>query len=362
MADVNDHKMTVSPVTSTFRIPGPGPIWLAKQALIGTHWSHLTVTPVDLSGKWILITGANNGIGRDAALQFAAWGASIILACRDPPPTEIHPEDVVKECYQKAVDAGYMSASFEWWQVDMADLSSVKALGKKWLATSRPLDILCNNAGMTERGKPVITKDGFDVVHVVNFLSHVLLTMTVLPSIAAAHAPRIICTTSNMQYHGIFDLSNANNGIRSYPNSKLYFQTWLTEFQHRCLQTHKYKHITINGVHPGYVKTGIWTESKKTKDRWAANILNFLLPYVGISSQQGSLAITHAATAPEAGPDPSIQGVGHIEGNGGGRFYSRTWTIDAMPQTHDPRARTALWKFVDEELRYTGLGSLAALD
>ena len=53
------------------------------------------VPPVDLTGKWILISGANNGIGKEAAITFASWGADLVLACREPRSNECHPMDVV---------------------------------------------------------------------------------------------------------------------------------------------------------------------------------------------------------------------------------------------------------------------------
>jgi NAD(P)-dependent dehydrogenase (short-subunit alcohol dehydrogenase family) len=102
---------------------------------------------VDLTGKWIVISGSNNGIGREAALQFAAWGGNLILACRDPPPRETHPTKVVEECKEKAKEAGHTDTTIEWWELDCAKLGSVEAFAKRWLDTGRALDILCNNAG-----------------------------------------------------------------------------------------------------------------------------------------------------------------------------------------------------------------------
>lgn len=54
------------------------------------------------------------------------------------------------------------------------------------------------------------TKDGFEIIHQVNFLSHVLLTLSILPSIAKAKEPRIVCTTSCFHFPGKFDLTNFN--------------------------------------------------------------------------------------------------------------------------------------------------------
>jgi NAD(P)-dependent dehydrogenase (short-subunit alcohol dehydrogenase family) len=143
------------------------------QAGRGTNTTFLTdqhVPGADLTGKWIIITGSNNGVGFEAAKSFASWGANLILACREPPAWELHPTAAVNECKDLATANGH-SSSIEWWPIDMADLSSVEAFAQKWLQCDRALDILCNNAGIAEPTQQTrITKDGFQAVHQVRFL------------------------------------------------------------------------------------------------------------------------------------------------------------------------------------------------
>lgn len=128
---------------------------------------------VDLTDKWVIISGSNNGIGREAALAFARMGANIILACRNPPPTENHPDSVVAECVTEAKKLNHNS-TIEWWMFDGADLGSVETFARRWLDTGRPLDILCNNAGIgsSPGGSNVfLTKDGFEIIHQVRDFS-----------------------------------------------------------------------------------------------------------------------------------------------------------------------------------------------
>jgi len=126
------------------------------------------VPHVDLSGKWVIISGANNGIGKEAAITFASWGANVVLACRDSAPHEGHPMDAVELCKAAAKMNGHVS-DIEWWKLDCADLASVEAVARRWLDTGRPLDILCNNAGVGSSpggNKEVFkTKDGFEFIH-----------------------------------------------------------------------------------------------------------------------------------------------------------------------------------------------------
>jgi hypothetical protein len=72
--------------TQTSSLPTASPLWRLWQGARGLEGSHITLPDAECCGKWIVITGGNNGIGREAALQFASSGASIILGCRQPPP------------------------------------------------------------------------------------------------------------------------------------------------------------------------------------------------------------------------------------------------------------------------------------
>jgi hypothetical protein len=72
--------------------------WAKSKAKLGSNSEFLTVPPADLKGKRIIITGSNSGIGREAALQFAAWGANLVLGCRpNAPAHEVGPDVVVRE-------------------------------------------------------------------------------------------------------------------------------------------------------------------------------------------------------------------------------------------------------------------------
>lgn len=153
-------------IASGDQIPVPSQWWCKWQALKGTHFLHLPTPVADLRGRNVIISGGNSGIGREAALQFARYGASIVLACRRPPPHEPNPDDVVNECKAAARDAGHLDSTIEWWECDMASFASVEAFAKRWLGTSRSIDILCNNAGIPgASGQVILTKDGKEIVH-----------------------------------------------------------------------------------------------------------------------------------------------------------------------------------------------------
>jgi NAD(P)-dependent dehydrogenase (short-subunit alcohol dehydrogenase family) len=170
MAEERKSDINKIPYDAPLSIEEPSPWWVKMMARRGSKSSRLTsasVPDVDLTGKWIIISGGNHGIGREAALTFARWGANLILACRDPPSKETHPTVVVDECKVEAKKAGHVS-EIEWWEIDMANLATVEAFAKRWLETDRPLDILCNNAGIgsSPGGEKIFkTTDGFEIIH-----------------------------------------------------------------------------------------------------------------------------------------------------------------------------------------------------
>jgi hypothetical protein len=160
----------------------------------------------------------------------------------------------------------------------------------------------------------------------------------------------------------LFDLDHFNGGLEmkgtDYECNKLYFQMWVAEMQSRFLKHPEYLHITINGINPGYVQSNIW---KGIGDDVSSRFLKSIAPYFAITPQQGSLAIIHAATSPELGPDPRKQNVGAANGRGGGKYINRIWEAPPQYLCNDPDARSRLWTKLDEELRLQEKGLLTVL-
>lgn len=123
----------------------------------------------------------------------------------------------------------------------------------------------------------------------------------------------------------------------------------MTELQHRLLQHEEYKHIVINGVHPGYVNSGVWNlnfEGPLTAVKEA--VVKTLAWAFAINPQQGSLAITNAATSADAG-------------KAGGRYFNRIFEEVPMPHTKDADARLRVWRKANDELHLQDKGLLDVL-
>lgn len=142
-----------------------------------------------------------------------------------------------------------------------------------------------------------------------------------------------------------------------YRNNKLFFQMWLTELQSRLIRHPSYMGITVNGVNPGFVSSSIWTPIEDIGGR----SLQFLLRYVAITPEQGSMAITNAATSPEFGPDPKTQGIGAPNGRGGGKYINRIWEAPPKRHVNDPELRSQVWIKTAEKLNLAEKGLLDVL-
>lgn len=140
-----------------------------------------------MRGKRALVTGSNVGVGYETALALAKAGAHVVLACRNAEKADAAVNAIRKEVDDKV--------EVEAWSLDLLSLDSVRALAKKWNATERALDLLVLNAGAITLDRS-ISKDGFEHSYQINCLSHFLLTILLLPSVARSMAPRIVNVTS----------------------------------------------------------------------------------------------------------------------------------------------------------------------
>lgn len=127
------------PYDAPLSFPEPSGWWTRSQSHKGSNGKTVSVPPADLTGKNVVIVGGNNGIGKEAAVQMAAWGANITLGCRpNAPPHETSPDDAVAQCKAAAEKAG-KKIEVQWWPVDMSSVESALAFGKRWNDSGKPL-------------------------------------------------------------------------------------------------------------------------------------------------------------------------------------------------------------------------------
>ncbi len=157
----------------------------------------LPITPVDLSGRTFIVTGASAGIGKETVRALADWNATVIMAVRNVAKGEGVLADI-KATTRPDVDV-------EVWELDLARLASVQAFAARYLATDRPLHCLVNNAGLVS-WEHVITEDGHELTHQTNHLGHFLLTKLLMPRLQATAPARVLQISSEAHYFGKMDL------------------------------------------------------------------------------------------------------------------------------------------------------------
>jgi len=149
--------------------------------------------------KTILITGANDGIGRATAERLAGHGAHLVLACRDEVKAQRAAQAITEKTGNHRIDT---------LPLDLSSFSSIRAAADEFLAEHPKLDVLINNAGVYTDSLE-LTVDGYELQFGVNHLGHFLLTMALMPAIRCCrHCSRVINVSSSLHTKGGLDFGS----------------------------------------------------------------------------------------------------------------------------------------------------------
>lgn len=239
-------------------------------------WTSSELT--DQSGKTVIVTGANSGLGEVTAAELARVGARVILACRNT------------EAGEKA--AAGMSGDVEVRKLDLADLDSVRAFAD---STSGPVDILINNAGVMAVPYRK-TAQGFESQFGTNHLGHFALTGLLLDRLKESKSPRVTVLSSTAHRMGAInfdDLQSEQKYARwkAYGQSKLANLLFAYEFARRAKAAGS--PIVVTAAHPGYANTKLQGKTESFMDRIMA-VGNALMAQ---SAEAGAWPTLYAATA-----------------------------------------------------------------
>ncbi len=243
---------------------------------------------LDLAGKHALVCGGSAGIGRAAAIELAALGASVTLLARH------------RQTLESAAEALPRSAPGQRHGWLVADMASHDALAGELqvLASNRPVHILVNNTGGPPGGRAI---DAEASAYLDAFNKHLLanqaLVQSVVPGMQAAQWGRIVNVISTSVKEPIANLG-VSNAIRGAVAS------WAKTLSRELGPLG----ITVNNVLPGYTRTQRLeqilddrsTATGKTRDAVAATMLS-TVP-VGRFAEAGEIAAAIAFLAsPAAG-------------------------------------------------------------
>ena len=271
------------------------------------------------SGRTVVVTGANSGIGLVASRELARAGARVVMAVRNIAKGE--------------QAASTVTGKREVRRLDLADLSSVRGFAGEW---DGDIDVLVNNAGVM--AIPLSrTAAGFETQFGTNHLGHFALTNLLLPHVT----DRVVTVASGAHRGGKirFDDPNWNTGKynswAAYSQSKLANLLFTLELQRRLAAAGS--DVRAYAAHPGYSATNLQSHSTGVMNA-AMKVLNVV---VAQSDEKGALPTLFAAS--QDLPDASYVGP---DGRGEMRGYPTL--VGRTAAASDPVAAQRLWTLSEE--------------
>lgn len=289
-----------------------------------------------LSGRTIVVTGANSGIGYETTRALAAHGATVIMAVRD---------ETKGAAARNALRDENPEAKLELRHLDLADLTTVRAFA----ATVTKLDVLINNAGVM-RPPRTLTAQGYELQFGVNHLAHFALTGLLFDVLTKSDDPRVITVTSIAHKRGRIHLGDLH-GEHKYSRSSFYAQSKLANvvFGLELNRRVRAAGIWLRSMlaHPGVVATNLQSTGPTGLTKVAATLSTKLLAQ---DAAMGALPLLYAATHPDVesgqliGPDARNESRGYPT------------VVEPLDAARDRELARRLWD-VSEEL--TGVRLLA---
>ena len=284
-----------------------------------------------MKGKRVLITGATNGIGKQAALELAQMGADVVIVGRNEAKTRAVSQELT------TLGGG---AKIEALIADLSSMDEVRRIAEEFRSKHDRLDVLLNNAGAVF-SEYQQSADGYEMTFALNHLSYYLLThllLDIVKGTAREHGEaRIINVSSSAHRNATLRLESLTEPsgysfMNSYGGSKLMNVLFTYELARRLADTT----VTVNAVHPGLVDTGF---GHNTGGFWSA-LIKIAQKLFAISPQRGAQTLVYLAASPAAA------GVS-------GKYWNEKQQKRSSDSSYDRARQTELWEFSAE---VTGVG------
>jgi NAD(P)-dependent dehydrogenase (short-subunit alcohol dehydrogenase family) len=242
-----------------------------------------------MSGKTVVITGGNSGIGKETAVALAGAGAQVVITARDTARGDAAVADIRSRSGSHDVEVVVF---------DLGDLASTEAGAAAINDRCPRIDVLINNAGVVLSDRQE-TVDGFEATFAINHLGPFLLTQRLLDRIVASGPSRIVNVSSTAHRSArrgmsFDDLQSAKSytGMPVYSKSKLANILFTTELARRLGGTR----TTANCLHPGVVATGYGREGDT--HGFLAFGLAVIKPFI-LTAEKGARTSVYLASSPE---------------------------------------------------------------
>ncbi len=282
----------------------------------------------DLTGKHVIVTGANSGIGLETARAMAEKGARVVMACRNLEKGTGAAESI--RTRNPEVDLEVM-------ELDLSDLASVKTFVESYTGRYDALDFLINNAGVMMIPERQETADGFEMQFGTNHLGHFALTGLLFDLLRNTPGARVVTVSSMGHRFGKIDFDNLNaeqsySPMSVYAVSKLANLLFTYELQRRLEKAGI--RMDATAAHPGWTGTNLQRH---------ASTLRFMNRFASQKPPMGALPTLYAALSDSMKGGDYAGPRGLMEQRG---YPKKVKSNDA---SHDEDVARKLWE-VSEEL------------
>ncbi len=301
---------------------------------ISTKWTEKNLP--DLTEKIIIITGANSGTGFAATKFMSAKGATIVMACRNP--------DKANKALQSIKDDN-AEAKLDFIQLDLSSLASIKQFSKEFMKKYSSLDILINNAGMSQT-PDIKTEDGFEMQIGVNHLGHSALTGHLMDRLVKTKDSRVVTMSSMNHEQGIMSFDNLfledeYHPMKAYEQSKLANLLFSYELSRRLAQAG----VSVESIaaHPGFVKSNIMKSNEYTKRSFGFTMMfNIFDVLLAMTPSMGSLGIMRAAT------DRTLKNGEYVGPTKMGGFRGLPKLLTSSESSYNEKDAKKLWEMSEQ--------------
>ncbi|KAJ8515180.1 hypothetical protein ONZ45_g7374 [Pleurotus djamor] len=291
----------------------------------------------DLTGKVVIVTGGNAGIGKETVRALLAHNATVYMASRSEERARGAIADLKADTGKDAL----------FLHLDLGNLASVRAAAAEFLSKEKQLDILFNNAGVMYPPPHSTTDDGYDLQFGTNVIGHFLFTQLLVPVLlsTAESSPdrkaRIITTSSlghqwpglSLDYDSFIDSPARQRRSKYWLYSQSKFASGNVVVARELARRYGDKGIVSISLHPGSINSEL--------ARYVPGVgflKRFFFPIFLHDSARGALTQLWAGTAPEA-----------ADSNG---KYFVPWARPGVPvpATQDPEVAQKLWDWLEKEV------------
>ncbi|EIW52753.1 NAD-P-binding protein [Trametes versicolor FP-101664 SS1] len=286
----------------------------------------------DLSGKVMLVTGGNTGIGKETVKALLNHNAKVYIGGRNPTRVAGAIEDLRKETGKEAL----------FLQLDLADLQSIKRAAAEFVSKESRLDVLFNSGGVMIPPIEETTKDGFDLQFGTNVIGHFYLTQLLLPLLIASaktspDGKARVVNTSSMGHtlSSSLDFDTFRDGPKrlKLATMTLYSQSKFGNivFSNELHRRYADQGIVSVSLHPGTLDTELARHGSKLTQ---CLFKPFLYP-----APMGALTQLYAGTTPQ--------------GAQLGGQYLIPWARvgRAKKETDDPELGRKLWAWMEDAVK-----------